>query len=163
MYDAIIEASGRGKVLNHKVLQAIAVPGSYNSNDLKDLSILSDIATILLKNAATIAWDVYVRDRPIKEATRDVVVNLAKKGGALLEDIVTAAIVTLEIAEATSLFVTGVGFVAGIIGAYIVGEIAGEVFDAIFGSAGTNPVPNKDHIFYVAAMPDGKREARIVA
>ncbi|KAH7533996.1 hypothetical protein FEM48_Zijuj04G0190900 [Ziziphus jujuba var. spinosa] len=153
----------RGKVLNHKVLQAIAVPGSYNSNDLKDLSILSDIATILLKNAATIAWDVYVRDRPIKEATRDVVVNLAKKGGALLEDIVTAAIVTLEIAEATSLFVTGVGFVAGIIGAYIVGEIAGEVFDAIFGSAGTNPVPNKDHIFYVAAMPDGKREARIVA
>ncbi|XP_015880163.2 uncharacterized protein LOC107416209 [Ziziphus jujuba] len=164
VYDAIIEASGRGKVLSHKVLKAIALPGSFSSNEVKHISIKDVFGkAMLLKNAASITWDVYTSDHPIRTATRDAIVEIAKKGGALLEDIVTAAIVTLEIAEATSLFVTGVGFVAGFVGGYIVGEIAGAVFDAIFGSAGNNPLPNKDHIFYVATMPDGKELARIIA
>ncbi|XP_015880172.3 uncharacterized protein LOC107416217 [Ziziphus jujuba] len=164
VYDAIIEASGRGKVLHKKVLKAIALPESFSGDEEKDISIM-DVAgkAMLLKNAASITWDVYTSDHPIRTATRIAIVEIAEKGGALLEDIVTAAMVTLEVAEATSLFVTGVGFVAGFVGSYIVGQIAGSVFDAIFGSAGNDPLPNKDHIFYVAAMPDGKELARIVA
>ncbi|KAH7533998.1 hypothetical protein FEM48_Zijuj04G0191100 [Ziziphus jujuba var. spinosa] len=166
-YQANLGFSGpfdKGKVLHKKVLKAIALPESFSGDEEKDISIM-DVAgkAMLLKNAASITWDVYTSDHPIRTATRIAIVEIAEKGGALLEDIVTAAMVTLEVAEATSLFVTGVGFVAGFVGSYIVGQIAGSVFDAIFGSAGNDPLPNKDHIFYVAAMPDGKELARIVA
>ncbi|KAH7521546.1 hypothetical protein FEM48_Zijuj07G0045000 [Ziziphus jujuba var. spinosa] len=155
------EASGRGKVVHDKVVKGIAFLASYRSDAVKDITN-KDVTgkAMLLKNAATITWDVYTSDHPIRTATRNAIVEIAKKGGALLEDIATAAMVTLEVAEATSLFV---GFVAGFIGGYIVGEIAGTVFDAIFGSAGNDPLPNKDFLFYVATMPDGKELARIIA
>nr|XP_048332761.1 uncharacterized protein LOC107422316 [Ziziphus jujuba var. spinosa] len=161
VYDALIEASGRGKVVHDKVVKGIAFLASYRSDAVKDITN-KDVTgkAMLLKNAATITWDVYTSDHPIRTATRNAIVEIAKKGGALLEDIATAAMVTLEVAEATSLFV---GFVAGFIGGYIVGEIAGTVFDAIFGSAGNDPLPNKDFLFYVATMPDGKELARIIA
>lgn len=145
------------------MLKAIALPGSYRNNEVKDISIKDQFGkAMLLVNAARISWDVFTSEHPIKTATRDAMVQAAKKGGALLGDIVSAAMVTLEIAEASTLFVTGVGFVVGFVAGYIVGEIAGSVFDAIFGSAGSDPLPNKDHIFYVAIMPDGKELARII-
>ncbi|KAF3447813.1 hypothetical protein FNV43_RR08518 [Rhamnella rubrinervis] len=160
VYDAIIEASGRGKVLNHKTLNAIALPRS--SNESKDMSIKD--AGMLLYNAANITWDVYTSDHPIQTAMRDAVTLAASEGGAVLKEIVKAAILTgLEGIEATSLFVTGIGFVVGIVGSYILGEIAGEMFDLIFGSGGTKPLPNEGFIFYVADMPNGKDLAKQIA
>ncbi|KAF3447779.1 hypothetical protein FNV43_RR08483 [Rhamnella rubrinervis] len=163
VYDAIIEASGRGKVLNHKILNAIALPRSSSSSiESKDMSIKD--AGMLLYNAAHITWDVYTSDHPIQTAMRDAVKQVASKGGAVLKEIVKAAIVTgLEGIEATSLFVTGIGFVVGILGSYILGEIAGDIFDLIFGSGGTKPLPNEGFIFYVAEMPNGKDLAKQIA
>ncbi|KAF3447785.1 hypothetical protein FNV43_RR08489 [Rhamnella rubrinervis] len=127
VHDAIIEASGRGKVLNHKILNAIALPRSSSSIESKDISIKD--AGVFLYNAAHITWDVYTSDHPIQTAMRDAVKQVASKGGAVLKEIVKAAILTgLEGIEATSLFVTGIGFVVGILGSYIVGEIAGDIF-----------------------------------
>ncbi|XP_060672162.1 uncharacterized protein LOC107416216 [Ziziphus jujuba] len=164
VYDSIIEASGRGKVLTHKVLKAISVPGSFRSNQLKDITIEDAFGkAVLLKNAAVITWDVFTAEHPIKAVTRDAIVIAANKGGALLGDIVSAAMVTLEVAEASALFVTGVGFVVGFAAGFIVGQIAGAVFDAIFGSGGSDPLPNQDQLFYAATMPDGKELARLIA
>ncbi|KAF3447770.1 hypothetical protein FNV43_RR08474 [Rhamnella rubrinervis] len=132
VYDAIIEASGRGKVCS--------------------------------SNAAHITWDVYTSDHPIQTAMRDAVKEVASKGGAMLKEIVKDAILTgLEGVEATSLFVTGIGFVVGILGSYILGEIAGDIFDLIFGCGGTKPLPNEGFIFYVADMPNGKDLAKQIA
>ncbi|KAF3447811.1 hypothetical protein FNV43_RR08516 [Rhamnella rubrinervis] len=129
VYDAIIEASGRGKVLNHKILNAIALPRSSTSIESKDISIMD--AGMLLYNAATITWDVYTSDHPIQTAMRNAVKQVASKGGA-------AILTGLEGIAATSLFVTGIGFVVGILGSYILGEIAGDIFDLIFGSEAQN-------------------------
>lgn len=164
MYDSIIEASGRGKVLNDKILKAIAVPktGRSRGDESKDISIKG--AGMLLYNAASITWDVYTSDHPIQTAMRDAVKQVASKGGAVLQEIVEAAIVTgLVGIEATSLFVTGIGFVVGMVASYILGEIAGEIFDLIFGSGGTKPLPNEGFIFYVADMPNGKDLAKQIA
>ncbi|KAF3447775.1 hypothetical protein FNV43_RR08479 [Rhamnella rubrinervis] len=162
VYDAIIEASGRGKVLNHKILNAIALPRSSSSIESKDISIMD--AGMLLYNAATITWDVYTSDHPIQTAMRNAVKQVASKGGAVLKVIVKAAVSTgLKGIAATSLFVTGIGFVVGILGSYILGEIAGDIFDLIFGSGGTKPLPNEDFIFYVADMPNGKDLAKQIA
>ncbi|KAF3447767.1 hypothetical protein FNV43_RR08471 [Rhamnella rubrinervis] len=164
VYDAIIEASGRGKVLNHKILNAIALPrsSSRSSIESKDISIMD--AGMLLYNAATITWDVYTSDHPIQTAMRNAVKQVASKGGAVLKEIVQAAILTgLEGIAATSLFVTGIGFVVGILGSYILGEIAGDIFDLIFGSGGTKPLPNEGFIYYVADMPNGKDLAKQIA
>ncbi|KAF3447938.1 hypothetical protein FNV43_RR08645 [Rhamnella rubrinervis] len=162
VYDAIIEASGRGKVLNHKLLNAIALPRSSSSIESKDVSIKD--AGVFLYNAAHITWDVYTSDHPIQTAMRDAVKQVASKGGAVLQEIVEAAITTgLVGIEATSLFVTGIGVVVGIVGSYILGEIAGEIFDLIFGSGGTKPLPTEGFIFYVADMPNGKNLAKQIA
>ncbi|KAF3447947.1 hypothetical protein FNV43_RR08654 [Rhamnella rubrinervis] len=125
VYDAINEASGRGKVLNDKILKAIAVP--TGRKEAGDISI-KDAGTFLF-TAAYITWDVYTSDHPIETAMRDAVKQVASLGGAVLQDIVEAAITTgLVGIEATALFVTGIGFVVGIVGSFILGAIAGEIF-----------------------------------
>ncbi|KAH7510474.1 hypothetical protein FEM48_ZijujUnG0127900 [Ziziphus jujuba var. spinosa] len=141
--------------------------GSFRSNQLKDITIEDAFGkAVLLRNAAVITWDVFTAEHPIKAVTCDAIVIAANKGGALLGDIVSAAMVTLEVAEASALFVTGVGFVVGFAAGFIVGQIAGAVFDAIFGSGGSelsDPLPNQDQLFYAATMPDGKELARLIA
>ncbi|KAH7510609.1 hypothetical protein FEM48_ZijujUnG0108000 [Ziziphus jujuba var. spinosa] len=85
VYDSIIEASGRGKVLNHIVLKAISVPGNFRSNQLKDITIKDAAAkAVLLKNAAVITWDVFTAKHPIKAATRDAIVIAANKGWGII-------------------------------------------------------------------------------
>lgn len=147
------------------MLKAIAVPGSFSSsNELKDISIKDVFAKgVFMYNAATITWDVYSSEHKMNTATRDAITNIASKGGAVLEDIVEAAMLTLEVEAETSLLVTGVGFVVGILGSYILGQIAGKIFDLIFGSGGTATLPDQGYILYVATMPDGKDLARLVA
>ncbi|KAF3447945.1 hypothetical protein FNV43_RR08652 [Rhamnella rubrinervis] len=114
VYEEIIEASGRGK--------AIALPFKSKDISIKD-------AGVFLYNAANIAWDVYTSDHPIQTAMRDAVKQVASQGGAVLQEIVEAAITTgLVGIEATSLFVAGIGVVVGIVGSYILGEIAGVIF-----------------------------------
>lgn len=163
MYDAIIEASGRGKAQNHKVLtKAHAL--TKRSTD-KSKAITKKDVGMFLCNAASISWDVYTSDHPIETAIRDAVKEAASQaGGAVLKHIVKAAITAgLEGIAATGLFVTGVGVVAGFLGSFILGEIAGEVFDLIFDSGGTKPLPTEGYIFYVAEMPNGKNLAKQIA
>lgn len=148
------------KVMNHKMVNAIALPTS--SIESKDISIKD--AGVLLYNAASITWEVNTSDHPIQTAMRDAVKQAASTGGAVLKEIVKAAILTgLEGIEATSLFVTGIVFVVGIGGSYILEEIAGKIFYLIFGSGGTKPLPNDGFIFYVADMPNGKDLAKQIA
>ncbi|KAF3447936.1 hypothetical protein FNV43_RR08643 [Rhamnella rubrinervis] len=164
VYDAIIEASGPGKVLNDKILNANALPRSSSRSSIESKDVSIKDAGVFLYNAAHITWDVYTSDHPIQTAMRDAVKQVASKGGAVLKEIVKAAIVTgLDGIEATSLFVTGSGFVVGILGSYILGEIAGDIFYLIFGSGGTKPLPNEGFIFYVAEMPNGKDLAKQIA
>ncbi|XP_048326314.2 uncharacterized protein LOC125421404 [Ziziphus jujuba] len=164
VYDSIIEASGRGKVLDEETLRAI---GSYQGDSLDKASIdIKDIAgkAHLLFKAASIAWDIYTAENPIKEAARSAVVEVAKKGGAVLGDIVgAAATAAVDGAAVTDVLVCGIGMVAGFAASFILGIAAGALFDLIFGSGGSAPLPSDGLIFHVASMPDGMELARRIA
>lgn len=158
MYDAIIEASGRLSVLDDKGLKAL----SYG----KDTRSIKDYGQkgMFLMKVGIIIWDIYSSDQPIQTATREAMVQAAKKGGATLGKIVGAAAATQLVGvQATTLFVTALGLAGGVVGGFIFGAAAGLLFDLIFGSGGEAVLPTDGLIFYVAPMPNGKDLAKQIA
>ncbi|XP_060673749.1 uncharacterized protein LOC107421130 [Ziziphus jujuba] len=158
VYDAIIEASGRLSVLDDKGLKAL----SYG----KDTRSIKDYGQkgMFLMKVGIIIWDIYSSDQPIQTATREAMVQAAKKGGATLGKIVGAAAATQLVGvQATTLFVTALGLAGGVVGGFIFGAAAGLLFDLIFGSGGEAVLPTDGLIFYVAPMPNGKDLAKQIA
>ncbi|XP_060674510.1 uncharacterized protein LOC107405529 [Ziziphus jujuba] len=186
VYDAIIEASGRGKVLVEETLKAIAVPRNDDTNLHEENKLETKFEAssgnitmtkyalktnndagkaLLLFKAAYITWDIYTSDHTITTTTRHAVQEAAKLAGAPLVEIIQAAVETgLEGVEASVVFVTAVGLAVGLVGAFIIGEVAGLLFDLIFGSGGAElPLSTQGHVFHVAAMPNGKELALQIA
>ncbi|XP_042450625.1 uncharacterized protein LOC122035272 [Zingiber officinale] len=99
-----------------------------------------------------IIWDVYSSDHPITTATREALVLAAETGGAALGKLVGVAVATqLTGQAATTLFVMAVGLIGGFVGDFILGAVAGFLFDRIFSSGGEAVLPTNGFILYVVA------------
>ncbi|CAA0812735.1 Unknown protein [Striga hermonthica] len=181
VYAAILERSGRMRILSGQSEEL----ADFSEEDLKcpggqwdlntavkpSVELYSSRRRLRLKSAAmffkdmcTIIWDIYSSDHTIQTVTRDALVTAAEKGGAALGKLVAVAIATrLTGQAATTLFITAVGLVGGFVGAFILGAVAGLLFDLIFSSGGQAPLPTDGFIVYVAPMPDGRRLARQIA
>ncbi|KAK1297661.1 hypothetical protein QJS10_CPB15g02087 [Acorus calamus] len=147
VYEEIIEASGRGRVVVNNLSKALGFAG----------------IAVLLFTAGMMVWDIFSSERVLQTATRDAVVTAASVGGAMLGEVIGVAIPTMVGLEATPLFIIVSGIVMSIVGAYILGEFAGWLIDLIFGSGGTAPLSTDGHRCYVSSMPDGEALARQIA
>ncbi|KAF3449400.1 hypothetical protein FNV43_RR10128 [Rhamnella rubrinervis] len=116
VYDEIMEVSGRGRALDDTI------------KNLKDKAGKA----VLLFNAGMIAWDIYTADHVLLEVTKNAIVEAAKIGGAKLGTIIGAAISTkLTGVQASAIFITMVGTLSSIAGAFIVGAAAGGLVDRL--------------------------------
>lgn len=143
-----MEISGRGRALDDTIKKIKDKAGK----------------AVLLFNAGTIAWDIYTADHVLLAVTKNAIVEAAKIGGAKLGTIIGAAISTqLTGVEASAIFITMVGTLSSIVGAFILGAAAGWLVSLIIGSAEPPPKSTEDLQFYVAPMPDGAALARRIA
>ena len=148
MYDNIIKASGRKSVSKSWFSKVKSVGG---------------VAVVVITAGLTV-WDIYSSDNKIETATHDAVVTVAGTAGAILGEIIGAAIATKVVGvQATSLFATMAGFATGFLGAFILGAIAGSLLGLIINTGGDTPIPTDGHKCYVAPMPDGVVLARQIA
>lgn len=148
MYEKIIEASGRGRVIVNQLSAALGVAG----------------IAVLLFTAGMMVWDIFSSEHILQTAAHDAVVTVASVGGAMLGEVVGTALSTeLVGVEASALFVLMAGIVTGIVGAFILGAFAGWLIDLIFGSGGSATLSTDGHRCYVAPMPDGVVLARQIA
>ncbi|KAG6467875.1 uncharacterized protein LOC122034469 [Zingiber officinale] len=170
VYAAIIKASGRLSVLSAEqekgddIVKAASLTYQEKGDDIVKASSITyrgkkpnyGSAAMFLIDVGQIIWDVYSSDHPITTATRDALVRAAKEGGSALGKLVGVAVATELAGEAvTALFVTAVGIIGGFVGSYIVGKLAGFLFDQIFSSGGEAVLPTDGFIVYVATMPNG--------
>ncbi|KAK8943212.1 hypothetical protein KSP39_PZI008733 [Platanthera zijinensis] len=148
VYEEIIEASGRGRVVVNEFSTAVGFAG----------------IAILLFTAGIMVWDIFSSDHILLEATRDAVVGVASSGGAMLGQVVGAALGTALVGVAASpLFVLFVGIATSILGSFIIGEFAGWLIDLIIGSGGNATLSTEGLRSYVAPMPNGVVLARQIA
>ncbi|XP_010920409.2 uncharacterized protein [Elaeis guineensis] len=148
VYYDIIEASGRGNVGVTRFATAAGAAG----------------IAVLIFTAAMMVWDIFSSEHVLETATRDAVESAAAIGGAMLGEVVGAAVASNLIGvEATSVFVLLAGFATGIVGAFILGSFAGWLVGLIFGSGGKQ-ISSMDGLkCYVSSMPDGAVLARQIA
>ncbi|XP_071721636.1 uncharacterized protein [Rutidosis leptorrhynchoides] len=145
VYQDIIEASGRGRILANRAAMALGVGG----------------IAVLLFTAGMMVWDIFSLEHPIQTAVRDAVTTAASIEGAVLGEIVGTAVANM--AGANAIFATLAGIATGFVGAFIVGSFVGWLLDLIFGSGGRKTLSTDDHVAYVAIMPDGQALARQIA
>lgn len=148
VYDEIMAASGRGRVFTKL---------------LKDVLKGAEIPLILF-TAALMVVDIFSSSHVLEKATRVAVETAASVGGAILLDkIVSVAVATITVDLASGPFiVVTAGLVAGIVGAFILGEFAGALMNSIFGSGGA-PLSTDGYRCYVAPLPDGYKLATELA
>lgn len=153
MYNKIIEASGRGSILAEAIDTTLAVAG----------------AAVLVLTLGCMVWDIFTAERPLETVTRDAMMIAAGAAGAAFGDLVAAAAATIVETDEVVLsatFLTGVSFITGIAGGFVLSLIAGGLVGLIFGTGGSaNPVDiTAGHVFYVApSAPDGATLARQIA
>lgn len=140
VYEEIIEASGRGRVIANNISTALGVTG----------------IAVLLFISAMMVWDIFTSEHHFEAATRDAMQAVAAVGGAMLGEVVAAALAsTLDIVVAP-LIVMGSGIILGIAGGFILGAFAGWLVNLIFRSGGDTETLSTDGLrCYVAPMPDG--------
>ncbi|KAK8923737.1 hypothetical protein KSP39_PZI019047 [Platanthera zijinensis] len=140
VYEEIIEASGRGRVIVNQFSTAVGIAG----------------IAVLLFTAGMMVWDIFSSEHILQAATRDAVVSAASIGGAMLGEVVGAALATdLVGVEASALFVLFAGIATSILGAFIIGGFVGWLIDLIIGSGGNATLSTDGLRSYVAPMPDG--------
>ncbi|XP_038893086.1 uncharacterized protein LOC120081972 [Benincasa hispida] len=144
VYNDIIVASGRGSVIADTI------------------SIVSGVAGILFLILATgiMVWDIFTAEHVLQTATKDVMVTVATVGGAMVGQVVGAALPTLAGVEASSLFLMATAIIGSIVGAFVVGAFVGWLVDHIFSSGGHYPPSTDSQTCYVAPLPDGESIAR---
>ncbi|KAK8934418.1 hypothetical protein KSP39_PZI014238 [Platanthera zijinensis] len=148
VYEEIIEASGRGRVIVNQFSTAVGIAG----------------IAVLLFTAGMMVWDIFSSDHILQAATRDAVVSAASIGGAMLGEVVGAALATeLVGVQASALFVLFAGIATSILGAFIIGGFVGWLIDLIIGSGGNATLSTDGLRSYVAPMPDGVVLARQIA
>ncbi|XP_022157066.1 uncharacterized protein LOC111023876 [Momordica charantia] len=146
VYNDIIEASGRGRVI-----------------EIKEIATTAAGVAVLILAAGVMIWDIFTSAHPLETATRDAMMNVASIGGALVGEVVEAALPSLLGIEASSLFVMATAIVTSFVGAFVIGEFVGWLIDIIFSSGGTYPHSTDGHICYVAPLPDGEALARQIS
>ncbi|KAA0038173.1 uncharacterized protein E6C27_scaffold270G00020 [Cucumis melo var. makuwa] len=144
VYNDIIVASGRGSVV------------------ADTLSTISGVAGILFLILATgvIVWDIFTSEHVLQTVTKDVMVTVATVGGAMVGQVVGAALPTLAGVEASALFLMATAVIGSVVGAFVVGAFVGWLVDHIFSSGGHYPHNTDNHTCYVAPLPDGEAIAR---
>ena len=144
MYNDIIVASGRGSVV------------------ADTLSTISGVAGILflILAAGVIVWDIFTAEHVLQTATKDVMMTVATVGGAMVGQVVGAALPTLAGVEASALFLMATAVIGSIVGAFVVGAFVGWLVDHIFSSGGHYSHETDSHTCYVAPLPDGEAIAR---
>lgn len=148
VFEEIIEASGRGRVIVNEISTAIGMGG----------------ITVLVFIAGMMVWDIFSSEHILQSITHDAIVAAASIGGAELGEVVGAALATeLVGVEAAPLFVMLAGMATGILGAFIIGGFVGWLIDLIIGSGGNAPLSTDGLKCYVAPMPDGVVLARQIA
>lgn len=118
---------------------------------------------LLIVAAGIMVWDIFTSEHAFQTATKDAMVTAASVGGALVGQVIGAALPTLVGLEASSLFVAGTAVLGGFVGAFIIGAFVGWFIDLIFGNGGSYPLSTDNHQCYVAPLPDGEAVARQIA
>ncbi|GER32120.1 phytase [Striga asiatica] len=188
VYASILERSGRMSVLAayNNELTTTGKSGDYDDVDTKpddskatfDLNVPVKASAVLysrkmpslgsaamfLLDIGMIVWEVYSADHSLTMALREALIFAAELGGAALGKLVGVSVASgLTGMAATTLFVTAVGLVTSFVGAFIIGALAGFLFDRIFSTGGQAPLPTDGFVVYVAPMPNGHQIARQIA
>ncbi|GLT95610.1 hypothetical protein SLE2022_132820 [Rubroshorea leprosula] len=135
VYEEIIEASGRGKAVINRLWTGLGVVG----------------ITVLLFTAGIMVWDIYSSEHKLETATRNTVQIASAVGGAMLGNVVAAALAPRLVGVvASSFFVGMMGIILGIAGAFILGAFTGWLVDLIFSSGSDQEFSTEGHRCYVA-------------
>ncbi|CAK9327852.1 unnamed protein product [Citrullus colocynthis] len=147
VYDDIIVASGRGSVI------------------ADTLSTISGVAGILFLILATgiMVWDIFTAEHVLQTATKDAMMTVAAVGGAMVGQVIGAALPTLVGIEASPLFLMATAVIGSVVGAFVLGAFVGWLMDLIFSSGGDYPLSTDGHTCYIAPLPDGEAVARQIA
>ncbi|XP_038878346.1 uncharacterized protein LOC120070604 [Benincasa hispida] len=147
VYNDIIEASGRGSVI---------------ADTLSTISGAAGILFLILA-AGIMVWDIFTAEHVLQTATKDVMETAAAVGGAMVGQVIGAALPTLAGVEASALFLMVTAVIGSIVGAFVLGSFVGWLVDVIFSSGGDYPLSTDGHTCYVAPLPDGEAIARQIA
>ncbi|KAJ8769821.1 hypothetical protein K2173_008227 [Erythroxylum novogranatense] len=153
VYNSIIKASGRGRVIVNNVSKYLGGAGM----------------AVFIIAAGISVWDVFTSDNKLQAATENASQILGVVGGGTLGEFAATALATgLLGAVASPVFVVVAGVVGGFAGSYLLGKYAVSLVDKVFGWGETDTVLHMCdeicmHQCCIAPAPAGNVLARSIA